>query len=174
MTFPRIALVVLALQMSATVASAQQAAEDPVQVTPFVSMDSRGSTPIGAAVTFPLSSLFSLEAEAGYRRGEGGLNALNSSVSLLYDLPQLGRTTPYLASGIGLAQFGAPIVASYTGLLLGTEPRIALEVNAGGGIKVPVSDTWGMRTDARWSKSFGCHGSEHFRVAQGISFDVKR
>ena len=173
MTLLRLTLLVLSLQASASIAAAQQAAEDVVQVTPFVSMDSRGSTPIGAAVTFPLSPLFSLEAEAGYRRGEGGLHALNSSVSLLYDLPQLGRTTPYLASGIGLAQFGTPIV-SRQGAILGTAPRIGFEVNAGGGIKVPVADTWDMRTDARWSKSFGRHGSEHWRVAQGISFDVKR
>ena len=29
-----------------------------------------------------------------------------------------------------------------------------------------------LRTDARWFKSFGRYGSEQFRVAQGVSFDV--
>ena len=29
-----------------------------------------------------------------------------------------------------------------------------------------------LRTDARWFKSLGKQGSEQFRVAQGISFDV--
>jgi hypothetical protein len=29
-----------------------------------------------------------------------------------------------------------------------------------------------LRTDARWFKSFGAQGSEQFRVAQGLSFDV--
>jgi hypothetical protein len=28
----------------------------------------------------------------------------------------------------------------------------------------------GLRTDARWFKSFGRQGSEQFRVAQGLSF----
>ena len=51
---------------------------------------------------------------------------------------------------------------------------VTFEVNAGGGLKVSVDDTWGMRTDARWFKSFGRHASEHWRVAQGVSFDVGR
>jgi hypothetical protein len=169
MTLLRPTLVVLSLQLSVSVAVAQQAPGDAVQLTPFVSMDSRGSTPIGGAISFPLGSSFDLEAEATYRE-----SGLATHASLLYDLPRLGRTRPYLAAGVGLAQFGAPVVAPGTGLLLGVSPQIALEVNAGGGIKVPVADTWGMRTDARWFKSFGRHASEHFRVAQGISFDVKR
>ena len=83
----------------------------PVQITPFVSIDSRGSAPRGAAFSFPLSSIFRIETEVGYRRGEGNLNALSSSANLLYDLPRIGRVTPYLATGAGLAQYGAPIVA---------------------------------------------------------------
>jgi hydroxymethylglutaryl-CoA reductase len=76
-----------------------------------------------------------------------------------------------LAGGAGLAEYGTPIV-SREGSLIGTQSRLALEVNAGGGLKVPVDDTWGMRSDARWFKSFGRNGGEHFRVAHGISFDV--
>jgi hypothetical protein len=140
-------------------------------VTPFISMDSRGSSPIGAAISFPLSSSFSIEAEVGYRRAEGRLNALSSSGNLLYALPRGGRTIPYLAAGAGLAQYGAPIV-SRQGSVIGTDPRIAFEVNAGGGLKVPVDETWDMRTDARWFKSFGRHASEHWRVSHGVSFDV--
>jgi hypothetical protein len=49
---------------------------------------------------------------------------------------------------------------------------LALTVNAGGGVKVPMNDALDLRTDARWFKSFGRAGSEQFRVAQGISFDV--
>ena len=175
-------IVVLAMGMAAPSASAQDAtaaaarhvATSPaVEVMPFVSIDSRGSTPIGAAVSFPLNSIFAIEAEVGYRQGEGGLNALSSSANLLYSLPRLGRATPYLATGAGLAQYGAPIV-SRAGSVIGTQPRIAFEVNAGGGVKVPVTDTWDMRTDARWFKSFGRNAAEHWRVSHGISFDVKK
>ena len=49
---------------------------------------------------------------------------------------------------------------------------MALTVNAGGGLKMPMNEKLDLRTDARWFKSFGRHGSEQFRVAQGISFDV--
>ena len=158
----------------AAVITAPPAAVSPaVQVTPFVSIDSRGSTPVGAAISFPLGASFSLETELGYRRGEGDMNALNTSVNLLYDLPRIGRATPYLATGVGLAQYGVPVV-SRNSFVIGTEPRVGLEMNAGGGFRVPVDEKWGMRTDARWFKSFGRDASEHFRVSQGISFDVKR
>ena len=151
----------------------ETAATPAVQVTPFVSIDSRGSTPIGAAFSFPAGANFWVETEVGFRRGEGNINALSSSANLLYDLPRIGRVTPYLATGAGLAQYGAPIVGR-DGSVLATQPRVAFEVNAGGGLKIPVDETWGMRTDARWFKSFGRHASEHWRVAQGVSFDVKR
>jgi hypothetical protein len=45
-------------------------------------------------------------------------------------------------------------------------------VNDGGGLKMPMNDALDLRTDARRFKSFGRHGSEQFRVAQGISFVV--
>jgi opacity protein-like surface antigen len=161
-------------------ASAQDATPAPpphvssptVEVTPFVSIDSRGMSPIGAAFTFPLSSKFSIETELGFHRGEGNLNALSTSANLLYYLPRVGRVTPYLATGAGLAQYGVPIVRDSS--VIATQPRVAFEVNAGGGLKVPVDENWGMRTDARWFKSFGRHASEHWRVAQGVSFDVGR
>jgi hypothetical protein len=47
-----------------------------------------------------------------------------------------------------------------------------MTVNAGGGLRMPMNEKLDLRTDARWFKSFGFQGSEQFRVAQGISFDV--
>jgi hypothetical protein len=173
-------LAVLAFATTAPTATAQDATANPVppaatspaiEVTPFVSIDSRGSSPIGVAVSFPLNSSVNLEAEVGYRKGEGNLNALSSSANLLYALPRVGRATPYVATGAGLAQYGTPII-SPDGSLAGTQPRIAFELNAGGGLKVPVSENVGMRTDARWFKSFGRYGSEHWRLSHGVSFDT--
>jgi hypothetical protein len=173
---------VLAVSIAASPVRAQEETAKPAQnagtppaieVTPFVSLDSRGSTPVGAAVTFPLNSSFSLETEVGYRRGEGHMNALSSSANLLYSLPRIGRVAPYLAGGAGLAQYGAPIV-SPQGTLVGTSRRIAFEVNAGGGVKIPVSDTWGMRTDARWFKPLDRNAGEHWRVSHGVSFDTRK
>ena len=174
--------IVLVLTMSVASARAQEASSGPavtaasrpdVAITPFVSIDSRASTPIGVGISFPLNPNFSIEAEFGYRRAEGDINALNSSANLLYMLPRIGRVTPYLATGAGLAQYGAPIIGPGSSLI-GTQRRTAFEVNAGGGLKIPVKEHWGIRTDARWFKPFDRNASEHWRVSNGVSFDVKR
>ena len=143
----------------------------PVEVTPYVALGSAAASSVGAAVTFPVTSTLSVETDVAYRRGEGDIHALSSSVSLLALLPRVGRARPYLAGGVGLSQYGAPVFAS-NGPPIGTESRVALTLNAGGGLKMPMNDTLDLRTDARWFKSLGRQGSEQFRVAQGISFDV--
>jgi hypothetical protein len=142
-----------------------------VEVTPYVALGSAAASPVGAAVTFPVTSTLSVETDVAYRRGEGDINALSSSVSLLWFLPRVGRAAPYVVGGVGLSQYGAPVFSS-NGPPIGTESRVALTVNAGGGLKVPMNEKVDLRTDGRWFKSFGRQGSEQFRVAQGISFDV--
>lgn len=144
-----------------------------VEVTPYVGVGSAEASPVGIAVTFPLTCTLSVETDVAYRRGEGRIHALSSSASLLYALPRIGHTTPYVAAGVGLSQYGAPVFSSF-GPPVGTERRVALSVNSGGGLKVPISHAMDLRTDARWFKSFGRQGSDQFRVAQGISFDVGR
>jgi hypothetical protein len=156
-----------------TLVATSTAAQEPgaVEVTPYVALGTAGASPVGAAVTFPLTSILSLETDVAYRRGEGGMHALSSSSSFLVALPRVGQSRPYVAAGVGLAQYGTPVF-SISGTPVGTEPRVALTVNAGGGLKMPVNDRLDMRTDARWFKSFGRQGGEQIRVAQGISFDV--
>jgi hypothetical protein len=142
-----------------------------VEVTPYVALGSDAASPVGAAVTFPATSTLSVETDVAYRRGEGRIHALSSSTSLLWFLPRVGQSTPYVAAGVGLSQYGAPVLSS-NGPPIGTQPRVAMTVNAGGGLKMPMNEKLDLRTDARWFKSFGRQGSEQFRVAQGISFDV--
>ena len=142
-----------------------------VEVTPYVALGSAAASPVGAAVTFPVTSTLSVETDVAYRHGEGRIHALSSNVSLMYFLPRVGHSTPYVVGGVGLAQYGAPVFSS-NGPPIGTEPRVALTVNAGGGLKMPINERLDLRTDGRWFKSFGRQGSEQFRVAQGLSFDV--
>ena len=142
-----------------------------VEVTPYVAVGSAAASPVGTAVTFPVTSTLSVETDVAYRRGEGDIHALSTSASLLYSLPRIGQSTPYVAGGIGLSQYGSPVF-SFNGPPIGTASRVALTVNAGGGLKMPVNEKLDLRTDARWFKSFGAQGSEQFRVAQGLSFDV--
>jgi hypothetical protein len=161
----------VAFTLAASLARAQDA--NPVEVTPYVAVGSAGTSPVGVAVTFPVTSTLSVETDVAYRRGEGGIHALSSNISLLYFLPRVGQTTPYVAAGVGLSQYGAPVFSS-DGPPIGTESRVAMTVNAGGGLKMPMNETLDLRTDARWFNSLGGQGSEHFRVAQGVSFDVGR
>ena len=62
-----------------------------VEVTPYVAVGSAEASPVGAAVTFPVTSRFSFETDVAYRRGEGRIHALSSSTSLLYALPRVGQ-----------------------------------------------------------------------------------
>lgn len=158
-----------AFTLAALPAEAQDAKN--AQVTPYVAVGTAAASPVGVAVTVPVTSTVGVETDVAYRRGEGRINALSSSTSLLYFLPRVGRSTPYVAGGIGLSQYGAPFFSS-NGRPVGTEPRVALTVNAGGGVKMPVNEKLDLRTDARWFKSFGRQGSDQVRVAQGLSFDV--
>lgn len=170
----------VASMLAATPALAQDASQTPPQqseasaiaITPYVALGSIRASTVGIGVSFPVSSNAEIETELGYRRGEGHINAFSSSASLLYGLPSLGRSQPYVAAGAGLEQYGAPL-AGPDGIV--TLSRTAFAVNAGGGLKVPVDDDVAMRIDARWFKSFGTPGSsEHWRVAHGVSFGRRR
>ena len=151
-----------------TLPVAAQSDPKPVEVTPYVALASGIASPVGAAVTFPVTSMLSVETDVAYRRAEGNIGALSLSASLLYDLPRVGQSTPYIAGGIGLSQYGAPIFSS-NGRPIATQSRMAMTVNAGGGLKMPMNEKLALRTDARWF-NFLVQGGEGFRVSQGISF----
>jgi hypothetical protein len=168
-TYNAAVFALVAFTLEASPAGAQDA--KPVEVTPYVALGTAGISPVGAAVTFPVTSTFSVETDVAYRRGEGRIHALSTNASLLRLLPRVGQSTPYVAAGVGLSQYGAPVFSS-DGPPIGTQSRVAVTVNAGGGLKMPVNKRLDLRTDARWFKSFGKQGSEQFRVAQGISFDA--
>jgi len=159
----------VAFTLAALPVAAQEA--QTVEVMPYVALGSAGVSPVGAAVTFPVTSTLSVETDVAYRRGEGHIHALSTNTSVLWFLPRLGPSTPYVAAGVGLSQYGAPVFSS-DGPPIGTQSRLAMTMNAGGGLKISVNDKLDLRTDARWFKSFGTQGSEQFRVAQGISFDA--
>src|SRR5688572_5291381 len=74
-----------------------------VDVTPYVALGSAAASPVGAAVTFPVTSTLSIETDVAYRRGEGRIHALSSGTSLLYFLLRVGQSTAYVAGGVGLS-----------------------------------------------------------------------
>jgi hypothetical protein len=146
-------------------AAGQAEPNHPVEITTFVALGSPASSKIGAAIAFAWTSNTSLEVEVGYQRGDMG--ALNASVNLLHTLPRIGRVVPYLAGGVGLAKSNLVITGPDDSVVALSE--YALTVNAGGGVKVPVDENWGFRTDARWFHGFGRTG-DHWRISNGITF----
>ena len=163
----------VALTLNALPVEAQDAKT--VEVIPYVALASGVASPVGAAITFPVTSKLGVEIDTAYRRAEGDIPALSLHASLLYDLPRVGRSTPYVAGGIGLSKYGVPIFSSTSGPPIATQSRLAMSVNAGGGLKMPMNDKWGLRTDARWFKLLGTQApSEGLRVSQGISFGLPK
>jgi hypothetical protein len=160
----------VAFTLAALPVGAQEA--NTVEVIPYVALASGVASPIGAAITFPVTSKLDVEIDTAYRRAEGDIAALSLSASLLYDLPRIRRATPYVAAGVGLSQYG-PLLSTSNRVPTVTPSGLAMTVNAGGGVKMPINDKFGLRTDARWFKLLGREGpSEGLRVSQGISFDT--
>jgi opacity protein-like surface antigen len=140
-------------------------------VVPYVAIGSANAAPAGVAVVVPITSTLSVETDVAYRQGANDHPALSTNATLLWSLPSVGRATPYLAGGVGLAQQELPLLTRGS-VPVGLRSQLAVTVNAGGGVKVPINDRVALRTDARWFRSLGVSGSEQFRVAQGISVGV--
>jgi opacity protein-like surface antigen len=137
-----------------------------LEITPFVSLGSVGSSRIGAAIRFAWTSQLGVETEVGY--GANDIHALGASVNLLYGLPRVGRVTPYVAGGIGLQQYGTAFDVPTLGVI--TQSRTTLSINAGGGVKVRVNQNWGVRTDVRCSNGLSRFAPEDWRVYNGVTF----
>jgi opacity protein-like surface antigen len=148
-----------------TDAALQAATRRPVEISTFVSQGSTVSSKIGAAINFAWTSRASVEAEIGYRSSE--IDALSSSVNLVYTLPRLGRVVPYLAAGAGLEKYATASTGPNNTII--AQSNTAFAINAGGGVKVPVTENWAFRTDARWFRGFGRNAQEHWRVYNGVT-----
>ena len=167
------AVFVIVLATGGLPAAAQSTNPDnaaPVEVTPYVSLGSYPSPRVGAAVAFRLTPTLRIESEVGYCSDTAG--RLSLSASLLYDLPQIGRVMPYLAAGAGLEEYGS--ASRQPNGTLAAQGRTAFAINAGGGLKVPIDDHWGIRTDARWFNGLGRDAGEHWRLYNGVTFPTGR
>ena len=162
-----------ALLAAHTTAQAQSPASGgpsraPIEITPHVSTGSGQSTGGGVAVRWDVAPKLGLELETEVRRTQ--ITAVNFALNLLYDLPAIGRVVPYASAGIGMEQYAAAVFLPHLGVVQKT--GTALTVNAGGGLKIPVDDRWGIRTDARWINGIGREAPEHWRVYNGATFNV--
>ena len=126
----------------------------PVEVSPFVASGGDSSS-VGVAVRWPFMSRLGLEFEAEYRHmpprplmNSLENNGVNGNINLVADLPAIWRVRPYLLGGGGLEHYN---------FLVQPEPYflrdsgVSFVVNAGGGVRVPINDRFGVRTELRWT-----------------------
>ena len=160
----RVALTVVCAAVAA--ATAPRAQDDPVEITPYAFLGSNASGGVGGAVRWPLPGPLSVELESSIRRAQ--VAPFSANVSLLFDFPQLGRVTPYVATGIGLDQNVSARQAP-SGQVV-AQSGTAIAVNAGGGARFRAGEKWGVRTDARWVNGIGQQAPERWRLYNGLTF----
>ena len=156
----------MTLAVAASAHAQDGAAKESPEITPYAFLGSNAASGIGAAVRWPLPGPLSVEAETSYRLS--GVSPVSVNLSLLFDFPQVARVTPYVAAGVGLDQY-VTADTSLSGQLV-EHAGTALSVNAGGGVRVRSTDTWGYRADARWSNGLGARAPERWRVYNGVTF----
>jgi len=160
----RVALFLVCAMLGA--ATAARAQDDPVEITPYAFLGSNGSGGVGGAVRWPLPGPLSVELETSVRRAQ--VAPFSANVSLLFDLPGVGRVTPYVATGIGLDQYVTALQAPSGEVI--AQSGTAVAVNAGGGARFRAGEKWGVRSDARWFNGIGQQVPERWRLYNGVTF----
>jgi hypothetical protein len=138
-----------------------------VEFAPFLSVGADDASSTGAAIRFPVGARLSLEVETEWSlRSVSGLNAAGN---LVVDLPKMARVTPYAIGGAGIERY--TVTYDLPGIGWTTNLTSALALNAGGGIRVPITRRWGMRTDARVINGLG-RSRLRWRIFYGAVLDV--
>ena len=155
---------------------ARDARDLPIEVSPFAS--SGGETAgAGVSVRWPFMARLGLEFEAEYRHTQarplsGSLedNGVNGNVNLVFDLPAIGRVRPFLLGGGGLEHYSNVVQPDPNFL---RESGMSFVVNAGAGVRVPINDRFGIRTELRWTDGWteGWPGGG-FRMFYGATVGV--
>jgi hypothetical protein len=126
----------------------------PIEVTPFVSSGGDSSS-VGVAVRWPFMTRLGLEFEAEYRHMPARPlvralenNGVNGSVNLVVDMPAIWRVRPFLLGGGGLEHYNFEEQAAPYFL---RDSGVSFVLNAGGGVRVPINDRFGIRAELRWT-----------------------
>lgn len=175
-------LAIVAFLLSGSTAGAQDA--QGLQVTPYAALGTGSASPVGALVTFPVTSQLSVEGDVGYRHTNEktttgmpvqSLSGFSYNGSVLWSLPRVRSLTPYAAAGFGSTQFHTPAtVTTDAGPLAVFASRMGLRANVGGGLKRRVTDRLELRTDVRWfmpvatTRGMEPYDRGHMRVGVGL------
>jgi hypothetical protein len=142
----------------------------PVEVSPSISTGSSGAPGLGASVRWSVAQRLGVELESEVRWAE--LTAVDTHAGVVYDLLTIGRVTPYVTGGIGLERFAYAFVVP--GLPVGTGTGTTLATNAGGGLRIPVTERFGVRVDARWFNPHDRRAAERWRLSTGVTLGFGR
>ena len=162
----------LALAVAATAAAqdapARPTAERlPVELSTFLSVGGLDTSSTGVTTRLPIRARLSFEAEAEWRLEE--VSGLSASGNLVLDLRKPSRVTPYVIGGAGIDRYTVSVDWPQHGST--TQLTSALSVNGGGGVRIPLTARWGIRTDARISNGIG-RGPTRWRVFYGVIANV--
>lgn len=71
-----------------------------------------------------------------------------------------------------MEQYKTPRPVPELGTVVAQE-NVGLTLSLGGGVKVPISDRWGLRSDVRWLNPWG-KVSEGWRIYNGATLRVRK
>lgn len=147
---------------------------NPTEVAPYVTSGG-DATGVGLTVRWPLVARLSLQAEGEYRNGTGGVarylpssTGINGNLVLVLDLPGAWRLTPFVVGGGGLEHHDDVTSSAGTG---GPRWRSgnSFVVNAGGGIRLALSDRVAARVEVRFADGWAQGAWDSVRVMYGTT-----
>ena len=146
----------------------------PTEVAPYVTSGG-DATGVGATVRWPMTARLALQAEGEYRNGHRDLTrylprstGLNGNLVLVLDLPRLWRVTPFVVGGGGL-EHRIDVVEGSTLETLRWRSGNSFVVNAGGGVRVALTDRVGARVEVRYADGWAEGAWDSLRVMYGTT-----
>jgi opacity protein-like surface antigen len=147
----------------------------PEEIAPYFTSagDANG---VGLTVRWPIRSRLAVQAEGEFRNEERdvefyrpGSAGFNGNVVLVLDLPGAGRITPFLVGGGGLEHHRAPDDWAPSLELVQWRGADSFVVNAGGGVRVGLTDRVGVRVELRYADGWAGGAVDSFRVMTGTT-----
>jgi opacity protein-like surface antigen len=149
----------------------------PEQVSPYLT-SAGDATAVGLAVRWPIAARLAVQGEGEYRNGGRDLerylprsSGFNGNVVLVLDGPRLWRVTPFVVGGGGLEHHRAADWAPNPDLI-DWSGHDSFVVNAGGGIRVAVTDRIGARIEVRYADGWAGGAVDSVRVMYGTTIGL--
>lgn len=152
---------------------------NPEEISPFVTSEG-DATGIGLAVRWPIAGRLAIQGEGEYRNGRHDLGfylpnstGFNGNVLLVLDMPSVWRVTPFVVGGGGVERHSAAVQAPGLNQVQ-WDGRDSFVVNAGGGVRVALTDRVGVRIEVRYADGWAGGAVDSVRVMYGTTIGFGR